>query len=91
LIDVNLPFDFGVWRRPDFLWQNEVEMDEWDDEKIWKFAQQNNLTIVTKDADFHDKIILRTPPPRVIWVRTGNMKLEFFINLLKKTGCLLKK
>ena len=42
---------------------------------MWDHARANNLTIVTKDADFSDRIMSSTPPPRVIHLRVGNMRL----------------
>lgn len=30
--------------------------------------------ILTRDTDFFDRIILHGPPPKVIWVRLGNMR-----------------
>ena len=43
------------------------------DAEIWQFAKQNGFTIVTFDADFFDISILRGHPPKVIWLRTGNL------------------
>jgi predicted nuclease of predicted toxin-antitoxin system len=40
--------------------------------------KKNNLTIVTKDADFSNKILLHTPPPKAINIRTGNMAMKNF-------------
>ena len=33
------------------------------DTQIWEFAKQNELVIVSKDADFSERIIMQTPPP----------------------------
>ncbi len=43
-----------------------------------QFAKENNLTIVTKDADFSDLVLLNNPPPRVIHIKLGNMKMKAF-------------
>ena len=54
------------------------------DSEIWEYAKQGNLTIVTKDTDFSDKIMLSKPPPRVIHIRFGNMRMkEFYQHMLK--------
>jgi predicted nuclease of predicted toxin-antitoxin system len=42
------------------------------------------LTIVTKDADFHQRSFLLGPPPRVIWIRRGNCSTEEIIALLRQ-------
>jgi len=77
LIDVNLPYHFALWNTPDFIHQNDIN-DEWNDEQIWDYAKENNLTITTKDSDFSTKIIFHEPPPRVIHVRFGNLKMQEF-------------
>jgi predicted nuclease of predicted toxin-antitoxin system len=48
------------------------------DSRIWSYAQQNDLAIVTKDADFSQRIVLGVPPPRVIHLRVGNMRGRAF-------------
>ncbi|WP_255478586.1 DUF5615 family PIN-like protein [Rufibacter sp. XAAS-G3-1] len=55
-------------------------MITWADAQIWRYAQENNLTIVSKDADSSSRLLLRQPPPKVIHLRYGNMKMhEFFL------------
>jgi predicted nuclease of predicted toxin-antitoxin system len=44
------------------------------DSRLWAHAQQNDLAIVTKDADFSQGIVLGVPPPRVVHLRVGNMR-----------------
>jgi predicted nuclease of predicted toxin-antitoxin system len=42
----------------------------------------HGLTIVTKDTDFYDLVILSEPPPRVIYLQVGNMRIrELFVFL----------
>ena len=45
------------------------------DFEIWQYALDNELVIVSKDTDFSDRIGLSTPPPRVIHICIGNMRL----------------
>lgn len=78
LIDVNLPHHFSLWRSDDYIHQIDIN-DEWTDTQIWNYAKENNLTIITKDSDFSNRIIFHAPPPKVIHIRFGNMKMrEFF-------------
>ena len=37
-------------------------------------AKAEGLIIVTKDTDFYDRILLEGEPPKVVWIRTGNIK-----------------
>jgi len=51
-----------------------------DDVEIWQYAKRNGFTIVTFDADFFDLSILRGFPPKVIWLRTGNLNTSEIAN-----------
>ena len=62
LIDVNLPYRFSTWQGEDFIHVKDID-DEWSDTQIWNHARKHNLAIVTKDADFSDRILLAGPPP----------------------------
>jgi len=77
LIDANLPYYFSIWSSKDYLHVFDLN-DEWSDEEIWEYAKANNLTIITKDSDFSDKILFADPPPRVIHVKISNMKMKEF-------------
>ena len=52
------------------------------DQEIWEFAKKNDFTIVTQDSDFNDLISLHGPPPKVIWIRTGNLKTNQIVEIL---------
>lgn len=82
LIDVNLPKMFEFWAAENFLHVFDLD-DEWSDSKIWEYAKSNGLTIITKDADFSNRIISSEPPPKVIHFRTGNMKMAEFHDFIK--------
>jgi predicted nuclease of predicted toxin-antitoxin system len=54
------------------------------DTDIWTYAQENDLIVVTKDSDFSDRILISEPPPKIVHLRFGNMRLaEFHIHLAK--------
>jgi len=90
LIDVNLPCYFGSWQKPDFLSQMEIDPKA-DDSKSWDYAQKHNLIIVTQDTDFYNRIILHAPPPKVIWFRTGNMRLQQFKAFVQANWSAIEK
>ncbi|MEM9882609.1 MAG: DUF5615 family PIN-like protein [Planctomycetota bacterium] len=72
LLDENLPqqlrFDLG---------QPSVHATEIGpsptDTALWQYARDHELAIVSKDADFSDRIMLSSPPPWIIHVRFGNL------------------
>jgi predicted nuclease of predicted toxin-antitoxin system len=84
LVDANLPRRLALWQGPDFDWVADHD-DTWPDSKVWEYARQRDLIIVTKDADFSDRAMLSSPPPRIVHLRVGNMRLgalrEFLIRV----------
>ncbi|MBC6108874.1 DUF5615 family PIN-like protein [Pedobacter fastidiosus] len=82
LIDVNLPRFFSLWHSEEYIHQYELG-DEWPDSIIWKYAKDHHLTIVTKDSDFSSRILMHLPPPKIIHIRLGNMKMAQFYDTLK--------
>jgi predicted nuclease of predicted toxin-antitoxin system len=83
LVDVNLPYRFSLWKSDEYIHQKDLG-DEWTDAQIWNYARENNLTIITKDADFSNRIIFHQPPPKVIHIRFGNMKInDFFLTIIR--------
>jgi predicted nuclease of predicted toxin-antitoxin system len=43
------------------------------DTEIWEFAKSEGFCIVTQDVDFAEKSRLYGSPPKVIWLRCGNV------------------
>ena len=39
---------------------------------VWDYAKDNDLMIVSKDADMHDLSLVFGNPPKVVWLRLGN-------------------
>jgi predicted nuclease of predicted toxin-antitoxin system len=81
LIDANLPYYFSLWASDEYIHVKDIN-DEWSDSQIWQYAKERNLTIVTKDVDFSDRMLLNEPPPRVIHIKLGNMKMKPFHALI---------
>ena len=48
-------------------------LTEVNDNEIWEFAKIHGFCIVTQDADFAEKSRLYGSPPKVIWLRCGNI------------------
>lgn len=53
------------------------------DTTLWNYAQDNNLVIVTKDSDFYERLTIKGSPPRLIWIRTGNVSTAFLLELFR--------
>ncbi len=52
------------------------------DSVIWEFAKLNDYIIVTQDSDFNDLNSLYGFPPKIIWIRTGNLKTQDIVDIL---------
>lgn len=50
---------------------------------VWDYAADNDLVIVTKDADFHQRSFLFGAPPKVVWLRLGNCSTDEVATLLR--------
>jgi len=61
---------------PNSLHVRDVGMKATDDPIVWDFAKDNNLMIVSKDADMHDLSLVFGNPPKVIWLRLGNCSTQ---------------
>ena len=83
LIDANLPFHISVWKNDEFIHLFDIN-DSWTDREIWEYAKRRGMTIITKDSDFSNWIITKEPPPKVIHLRIGNMRLKLFNDFITK-------
>ncbi|MDW7691244.1 DUF5615 family PIN-like protein [Flammeovirgaceae bacterium SG7u.111] len=66
---------------------SDCGLSDTEDTEIWKYAKSNDYTIVTFDADFFDISMVNGHPPKIIWVRTGNLTTPQLASLMleKKT------
>jgi predicted nuclease of predicted toxin-antitoxin system len=83
LIDVNLPCRFSLWSGDEYVHVRNLN-DEWTDSQIWEYARQRDMVIVSKDSDFSDRVMMSYPPPRVVHVCLGNMKIRAFHAVLTR-------
>jgi predicted nuclease of predicted toxin-antitoxin system len=60
------------------------------DSQLWRFAKEHDLVIVSKDADFSDRIVTKTPPPRVVHLRFGNLRKQDFHEILARQRPLVE-
>ena len=76
---------------PDSTHVRNVGLKSSDDPAVWKFAIENDFTIVSKDYDMHDRSLLFGFPPKVIWVRLGNCSTNDVENLIRNKLILIHK
>ncbi len=59
-----------------------IGMETASDREVWEYARHHEFVIVTKDSDFYDLSLLHESPPRVIWIKTGNVTKSAITSLL---------
>ena len=76
LLDENLSRRILPFLETDFPGSTQVAligMERATDEEVWHYAKSNGFCIVTKDADFYDLSLVKGAPPKVVWLKSGNM------------------
>jgi predicted nuclease of predicted toxin-antitoxin system len=81
LIDENMPF-LSIWNKEDFVHVTDLPFIHFDTD-IWSYAFENQLTIITKDSDFYYRYLSSRSYPKVIWIKTGNIKKDVLIGLIE--------
>ncbi len=90
LVDANLPYYFSLWNNQDFIHVKDLN-DSWSDEQIWSYAKEQNLIIITKDADFSLKVLYKGIPPKVIHIKFGNLRIRDFHNVISNNWTAIEK
>ncbi len=62
----------------------QVGLKAADDLLVWEYAKNNDLTIVSKDSDMHQRSLLFGQPPKVVWIRLGNCSTSDVEELLRR-------
>ncbi|HSE84166.1 MAG TPA: DUF5615 family PIN-like protein [Thermodesulfobacteriota bacterium] len=82
ILDENLPRKIKVTSGSTFLHVEEILSKGSTDTDLWNYAKEHGAIIVTKDADFAERILPVDPPPRVVHLKFGNMRIKQFHNHL---------
>jgi predicted nuclease of predicted toxin-antitoxin system len=75
---------------PDSTQVRHVGLEDASDEEIFNFAKSHEYSIVTFDSDFVDLNTIKGTPPKIIWLRTGNMTTSSIALLLDKNITSIK-
>ena len=81
VIDENMPF-LPFWDPIKFAHVKDIPFIK-SDTDIWDYAFQNQLTIITRDTDFYYRYLSSKKNPKIVWIRTGNLKKNFFIQFIE--------
>lgn len=69
---------------PDSRHVRDVGLGDASDEVVWRYAAEQGYTVVTKDADFHQRSFLFGAPPKIVWLRCGNASTQAIETLLRR-------
>lgn len=93
LFDQNISFRIIrkiIFEFPDSIHISDVGLSGADDSDIWQFARNEGFIIVTFDIDFYDLALIQGYPPKVIWIRTGNLTTHQIAELLLSNSKAIK-
>jgi predicted nuclease of predicted toxin-antitoxin system len=69
---------------PDSRHVRDVGLKAAGDPAVWEYAKNNDLMIVSKDSDMHQRSFVFGYPPKVVWVRLGNCSTSDVERLLRR-------
>lgn len=81
LLDENLPERITFVPSLPLIHARELG-DNPTDSELWLHAKLQQLVIITKDADFSDRVLVSLPPPWTVRLRFGNMRRSDFHRFL---------
>ncbi|WP_162344305.1 DUF5615 family PIN-like protein [Cyclobacterium salsum] len=61
-----------------------VGSEDASDSDIFDYAKAHGYAVVTFDADFIDLNMIKGIPPKIIWLKTGNLTTQSISRLLQK-------
>ena len=69
---------------PDSMHVMSLVLDRSSDQEVWEYAKKHGYTIVSKDADYHQRSLVYGFPPKVIWIRSGNCTTIFIESIMRR-------
>ena len=76
---------------PDSIHVRELGLQAADDLLVWDYAKDNNLMLVSKDSDMHQRSFLFGHPPKVVWVRLGNCSTSDVVIILRRNLAAIRE
>ena len=57
---------------------------------IWNYAKKEWFVVVTFDSDFYDLSLINGCPPKIIWIRKGNLTTNSIGKTLEETHLIIR-
>ncbi len=87
LFDQNLSRRLATRLAVDFPESEHVTalgLDTATDDAIWQYAREHGFVIASKDSDFRQLAFLHGPPPKVVWLRVGNISTTAILQVIRE-------
>ena len=63
----------------------DLGLDTASDGEILEFAIEDGFSILSKDRDFADWVLLNGAPSKVVWIRSGNCSTDDLVRVLEES------
>ena len=83
IIDENLPANLPAWKKENFVHVFEIA-DINTDTDIWQSALKHERVIINKDTDFYYRYSGALHFPKIVWIRTGNLRKTDFNKFIEQ-------
>ena len=74
---------------PDARHLKFFDLEEASDHEIWSFAKKSGYATVTKDDDFRELSMAFGHPPKVVWIRSGNIRKSGLEDILREKASIV--
>lgn len=58
---------------PGLAYVAELRLDRATDRQVWEYARDHGFVLVSKDSDMVELSLLHGTPPKIVWLRLGNV------------------
>ncbi len=69
----------------------DVGLDTATDRAVWEHARAHEFVIVSKDSDFRQLAFLNGAPPKIVWLRVGNVTTDQIVEHLRRAAGAIER
>jgi predicted nuclease of predicted toxin-antitoxin system len=76
---------------PDTAHVREIGLLRAKDPAIWQHAAHHNFILISTDTDFHQGSLIHGTPPKVVWLRIGNVPTAAVESSLRERHLVVRR